>query len=164
MYYTHEFIDGVRKIVCSQPIPPVYNPDEWSKNPRDFNCYAYALQINMNLFGIEFRPGFTTGNLINRKDYTAGFILKNVLIDCENLGLNISETTIDEKIKCNEYKIVVYFINRFSFHFIRQDSNGKWSHKNGWLEPIKIVNEEDILKEDNLLKVIGIFKISKKEE
>ena len=163
MYYTKEFIDHVRDLIHSQPMPPIYNPEEWSQNPRDFNCYAYALQIKMSLFDIEFKPGFTTGELVKRRDYTPEFILEKFFIDCENLGLNVTETTVDEEINDNEYKIAVYYIKGFSFHFAWQDKKGIWSHKHGWLDPIMVI-EGDISENIGMSKFIGVFRISKKKE
>ena len=163
MYYTKEFIDCIKQKVKESHIPPIYNPEEWSKRSRDFNCYAYVLQIN-NISLEELDPGFTIGITMKKKEITAESVLKNFLIDCENLNLNVSKTTIDEEIGKDAYKIALFVINGFTFHFIRQDSNGAWSHKRGWLDPIAIINESDILKEDNLYKLVGIFKISKKKE
>ena len=163
MYYTKEFTDCVRKLIHSQPFPPIYNPEEWSSNPKDFNCYAYALQVN-NISLEKLDPGFTIGLTMKKREITAESVLRNFFIDCENLNLSVSETTVDEEIDEKSYKIAIYVINGFTFHFIRQDSNGGWSQKGGWLNPITIVNEEDVLNKDRLYKLIGIFKISKKEE
>lgn len=161
MKFTKEFTDQARKVIHKQSIPPVYNPAEWEH--LKFNCYSYALQLKISIESRQLPIGFTTGKIARKIDYTAKFVLEQFFIDCKNLKLNCSEIQIDDRIKKNEYKVALYVWENFSYHLKRQDSNGMWSEKRGWLDPITIVKEEEILK-DELYKFVGLFKISKKEE
>ena len=161
MDFTKEFINRARNAIHNQSIPPVYNPVEW--DGKKFNCYAYALQMNMNINSMKLGIGFTTGVQAESKCYTADFVLEQFLIDCKNLKLNCTQIQIDDKIGCEEYKIALYVWEGWSYHFKRQDSDGNWSEKRGWHDTISRVKREDVLK-DELFELIGIFKISKKKE
>ena len=161
MDYTKEFIDEARNIIHKQSIPPVFNPNEWKD--KKFNCYAYALQLNMNIDSWKLGIGFTTGRQYESEKYTEDFVLEQFLIDCENLNLNCSKIQIDDEIEEDEYKIALYVWKNWSYHLKRQDSDGNWSEKRGWHNDISRVKKEDLLN-DELFKLIGIFKISKKKE
>ena len=161
MDITKEFIDQARHIIHNQSIPPEYNPDEWEG--KKFNCYAYALQMNMHIKSMKLGIGFTTGVQADREGYTVDFVLNQFLIDCKNLNLNCVEIQIDDQIEKDAYKVALYVWENWSYHLKRQDNNGNWSEKRGWHDPISIVKREDVLK-DELYQLIGIFKISKKKE
>lgn len=161
MKFTKEFTDRARKVIHKQPIPPAYNPVEWEN--MKFNCYSYALQLKINIENRQLPIGFTTGRVAQRKDYKAKFVLEQFLVDCKNLNLNCTEIHIDDKIGKDEYKVALYVWEDFSYHLKRQDSNGMWSEKRGWLDPITSVKKEDVLN-DKTYELIGIFKISKKKE
>lgn len=157
-----EFINQVKEVVGNQPIPPIYNPEEWEG--KSFNCYAYAMRIFMNLMyvGYSIEPGFISRGKANGCRYTKKYILDYFKKDCEALGLQVLPTNLEEDNE-NEYKIAVYVKPGRDFHFARQDSNGNWSEKNGWWDKIKTLKPEDVTKTYDGYKFIGMFKVSKKE-
>lgn len=158
----------IEKILKTTNYPPKYNPDKWRK--KKFNCYMYALDICMNFSKYRptcrIAPGFLSRGEKNDYNDTREETIQYLIEDCKVLNLNIAETTMEEKIKENEYKIAVYVKKYCDYHFIRQDSNGNWSEKDGWSGDIRIVNNEDICKEiyDKRYSFIGIFKISKNKK
>lgn len=156
-----DFINHAKEVVNSQPFPPRYNPDDYKG--KFFNCYAYALQLCMDCKNYQISPGFMSKHIKNSRfeiPCTREYIIKNFQKDCEALGLQVLSSSISESIRANEYKIAVYFIEDFGFHFARQDSNGKWSEKPGWINEIRIV--ESVTENEFGYKLIGIFRVSKK--
>ena len=158
-----EFINQVKKTIQEQPIPPKYNPDEWED--KKFNCYLYAMRacMNFNFFGYKIAPGFISEQIVEYKpNFNKEYVLRNLKKDCEILGLNIVPSKIDEPIGTNEYKIAVYVFEGRDYHFARQDSNGKWSEKDGWRKEIELLEDDEVAKDQGKYKFIGIFRISKK--
>jgi len=161
-----EIINQLKEIIHNQPIPPHYNPDEWKE--KEFNCYAYALRACMNFnddvkeTGVFPRPRFISR--VQRFSYkvTKERVLTYFKEDCEALGLQAFPTELEEPIGTNEYKIAVYVKKGSDYHFARQDSDGNWSEKNGWSNEIKILKKEDVTKNEDGYKFIGIFRVSKK--
>jgi len=153
-----EFIQQVKDTISIQPIPPQYNPSEW--RAKRFNCYAYALQACMNLTRYDIVPGFIAGysDYIPTKECTLQYFKE----DCEALGLEVVTSDLKEQVSANEYKIAVYLNEGRDFHFIRQDSDGKWSHKVGWKGDIEYLDQADLVKDQDGCKFIKIFKVSKK--
>ena len=148
-------------------IPPQFNLDEWKG--KEFNCYAYALRICVDLgayYKREIVPGFLS---IGKNEYYRDgpeAIVKLFKQDCEILNLKVSETSLNEPLNENEYKVAVYACvcgSYRDFHFIRQDSNGSWSHKRGWIKPIETYMEEDILRNFGIYQFVKLFKLTKKE-
>ena len=164
-FATHkDFMRHLKTTIKRQPIPPKFNPKDWKE--KRFNCYAYAMRACMDFRNIPDnmfpRPGFISkGELSDHYSLTSKYILKYFKKDCKALGLRALRTTLTEKLSENEYKIAVYCSECDDFHFIRQDSNGKWSEKDGWNKPINIVHEKEIEKDHYNYKFLGIFKVSK---
>ena len=159
-----EFINQVKKTIQEQPIPPMYNPDEWKD--KNFNCYLYALRACMNFdyFGYKIAPGFIFKEIESKPKFDKEYVLRYLKKDCEILGLNILPSKIDEPIGENEYKIAVYVFERRDYHFARQDSNGNWSEKDGWNKEIEILKQEEVAKNQDGYEFIGIFRLSKAEK
>lgn len=155
-----EFVNQVKKTILSQPIPPRYKPREW--RGKKFNCYAYAIQACMNLSGRDIWPGFIFNGKENDYQDTKDCVLDYFKKDCEALGLQAFPTTIKEKISKTEYKIAVYIKEGDDFHFARQDSNGKWSEKDGWTGRIRKIDEEYVDENIEGYEFIGVFRLSKK--
>ena len=157
-----DFITRAKNIVNNQPIPPLYNPDDYDS--LYFNCYAYALQLCMDCKDWYISPGFMSKQITSRYDipYTKKYILESFKEDCELLGLQVFSSTILEPIRSDEYKIAIYIIENYGFHFARLDSNGKWSEKPGWLRENKIRIVESVTENKNGYKFIGVFRVSKK--
>jgi len=159
-----EFVDQIKKTIQKQPIPPNYAPDEWED--KNFNCYLYALRACMNFdyYGFWIAPGFISRKLENDYKNTKKFTLEYFKEDCEALGLQVLPTKVENPIGANEYKIAVYVKYGRDYHFARQDSNGKWSEKDGWNKEIEILKEEDVTKNQKGYNFIGVFRVSKKVE
>lgn len=155
-----EFINRVKEVVGNQPIPPNYNPDEWKG--KKFNCYAYAMRICMDLDAYNIIPGFISRGKANDYRDTKEYTLKYFKEDCKALELQLFPTDLEEEINENEYKIAVYVNPDYDFHFARQDSNGEWSEKNGWRNPIKTLKPEDVTETEDGYEFIGMFRVSKK--
>ena len=119
------------------------------------NCYTYALGLPSLSFFIKkymekeiedifpFNVGFMnhTPYYIYGKDMD-GFItfLKQ---DCESLNIQIFETSEREKNAHSGYKIAMYFYYNQGiqdFHFIRQNSDGLWSHKQGYFSSPELLS------------------------
>lgn len=161
MTLQEETIYEIKETLRYQPIQPEYNPEEWEG--KKFNCYIYAMRICKSFikkrpYGV---PGFIAG--INELKDEKDDVLRNFKADCEELGLKVVESSIDEKICSCEYKIAIYVAPGTDFHFARQDKDGTWSEKKGWNGPIKIIKTEDVTKNYRDYEFVGIFKVSKKE-
>lgn len=136
---------------------PKWEPEKWNDDicvTKSHNCYMYALnkidknivktcrkyKKNENTYNYdkklfrkrwEFmwaRPGKADGYLFTRP-YNCKDVVKGILRD--NKGSKKLKT--NEKCPYGYYRIAL-FRNKAGreFHFYRQDSNGYWSHKNGW--------------------------------
>lgn len=116
----------------------------------------------MNLSGRDIWPGFICKGKENDYRDTKDCVVTYFKEDCKVLGLQVLPTTVKEKIGANEYKIAVYVKEGDDFHFARQDSNGKWSEKDGWNGNIRNIDEEDVDEYDEGYEFIGVFKVSKK--
>lgn len=164
---TQEFINHVKLLSSLRPIPPLYNPDEWDGS---FNCYMYALNICSDFIGYRTNPGFLVEDVkqeYTKKEGLLDYDKKNLIQlfkeDCKELKLKVKETSMNEKVEFNEYKIAVYLNSNGGYHFTRLDSNGGWSEKNGWWGMIEVLNEQDIDKSIHNFSFIGVYKVSKKE-
>ena len=161
---THqEFINEVKKTIKNQPIPPHYNPKEWTN--KNFNCYIYALRACMDFespLRFWIAPGFISRGENNDYRDTISYTLNYFKEDCEALGLKVLPSTLEEKIGKNEYKIAVYVKEGKDYHFVRQDSNGIWSEKRGWYKKIEIREEQEVVSNKYGYKFIIIYKVSKK--
>ncbi len=163
-----EFVEEVKNFISNQKNPPKYNPENW-KN-KSFNCYLYVLQACMDFSVYEeylhmIVPGFLSRNKIENKTYkdTENCVIERFEDDLKALGFQAVPTTLEERISKKEYKIAVYVKENFDYHFARQDSNGKWSEKDGWDNGIKIIrNFNNITKTINGYKYIAMYKVSKK--
>lgn len=119
------------------------------------NCYCYAL-------GLKCPDAFSTlfyeinGSMFVQKD---GFlalkdktddkreILNNIYDDLEVLNYQIYETDKSSPLKHDGYKIAIYFNNPLSdygdFHVSRENIDGSWSEKIGYLDDIRKFSDPD---------------------
>ncbi len=125
---------------------PRYTKKKWNKKyVRDsHNCYSYMLdKINKNYVNIckkhqkskdnndckflKAQPGLFSGkkDVKFRRKYTCKLMNKRVLAD----NKHIFKTKKD----CpkNYYKGSLFIHPNSTYHFYRQDDNGRWSHKDG---------------------------------
>jgi hypothetical protein len=108
---------------------PTYDPDKWNKS--DFittqNCYLYAFNDQISNLKKKPHPGFKNKVESKKKDFTCPFINKHVKMDYPD------SYQTERTIPCRDgyYKIYSVVDPHKDFHFYRQDSTGKWSHKMG---------------------------------
>ncbi len=163
MTQQEKFINQVKEAVDKQPIPPIYNPDEWKG--IYFNCYAYAMRMLVDFWEYNYNhivgPGIISGCIKEPYQFEKENVLQYFKKDCKALGLKVLSTNLEEQISEDEYKIAVYVWEGRDYHFARQDSNGIWSEKNCWRGPIETIELEDITKNKDGYEFIGIFKVSK---
>lgn len=158
---TLEFLDFVKEIFSTRTIPPSFNPNEWKE--KSFNCYAYCFDICTNLIGYRTNPGFLVGLDSGDYNYNKESLINFFKQDCNELNLHVAETTMDEEISDNEYKIALYLNSKGGFHCARQDANGQWSDKDGWCGSIEILKKEDIIKTLHSYTLAGVYRVSRKE-
>src|SRR5207249_2306841 len=103
----------------------------WNKTPASKynNCYAYAfrnLDLNRNH---KPQPGELAGEaVIPKSEYTCERIFNNVIKDHPGTFVWNRDTPCP----CGYFKgHLVLSPNPPDYHFLREDSNGFWSHKLG---------------------------------
>jgi hypothetical protein len=114
---------------------PSWKPELWNENIpeniKDYtNCYSYAL--NRFEFNIEdkLQPGELSGKKYDKID--CNVILEHIKKDLNRSDIiSVSNNT---KLDCLHYKIALALdieSNKNDYHFYREDSYNKWSHKPG---------------------------------
>lgn len=107
---------------------PQYNPQEFDKLKKTHNCYDYAIN-NIKIQPEKTHPGHTKyGNDLEGSDvHTCNQMELRLMADHPELE------KIDLNTECpnGKYKIGMLIDPEEDYHFIRQDTNGLWSHKPG---------------------------------
>ncbi len=158
-----------KKNILQISFPPQYSEDKelYNTNAKFFNCYAYILQLKIPLANVfpHYQPGFLSNSLPSCYDKET--LIKAFFMDCMCLGLDCMESDLNENIDENEfYKIGIFYqfyqlSHFFDFHFIRQNSDFSWSHKQGWYKNVDFVEISDITKKG--YNLLNIMKLSKKK-
>ena len=118
----NDTISAVRKsILC----PLTFRPNMW-KHFIDAGCYSYALDIRINDF-------FLVGDFIGKRcnaHVSDQQLIETLIEEVSFLGFHIQPTKTESPIRSDQRKI---YLQRFEhsghYHFLRQDSDGIWSHK-----------------------------------
>lgn len=131
------------------------------------NCYCYALMLPtpeifartyMSKSKSEFEHyiGFLSG-----KEYSddIGVCYDNLRNDLDFLGIDYYETDIDTHNSHGGYKIS-FLKSIDDFHFIRQNTDGTWSHKRGYSSYIERTSFDAKILED--FKRVKTFEIVKR--
>ena len=131
---------------CSNSSPlsgsePDYQPEEWNR-PRDLkdshNCFSYAFNVwdkvkrenCKNNGDCSFhQPGYAAGFDSFPSDKFKTCV--DMIIRLTGDNNSIKKTTFFKKCHPGFSKIAVIVDPNADFHFLRQDSNGYWSHKPG---------------------------------
>ena len=127
---------------------PDYEPENWS-NPlinNSHNCYAYFLDDKIKAVkdkckkkkgdcgSLKPQPGSYSYIKGLRKDrnrkYTCPKMVRAVLDDNKIIELS----NFEQPCRKGYYKGYLTVDRDHTYHFYRQDSNGRWSHKQGTLE------------------------------
>lgn len=121
---------------------PRYNPDFWNKNYKikdTHNCFAYAFNINDKKqikkcikedCDIPFhQPGMVSGypRFSSEKPKTCPNMMARLIGDNPALKM----TNFTDRCPLGMSKIALVVDQDEDYHFLRQDSNGLWSHKPG---------------------------------
>lgn len=152
---------------------PIKNPKFDKNNPLYFNgnCYCYALMLPtpkefydsyMNApedISLPLVLRHDVGFISNRKDSLRPTkLLDNLRSDLDSLGIEYYETYISSKNNHGGYKISLYCDPCIDFHFIREDSDGKWSHKLGYAGSIERIDPSERIYNYNLVTTYEIVK------
>ena len=126
---------------------PDYEPEKWNDNENDrknHNCYAYVLDNFIPGRPKRPQPGhrnihekvFTAQNF-TREEIARRAISDNPIIYCA-----------DPNVACQKgYYKGVLVIDRFNnYHWLRQDSDGFWSHKPGQLPVTRLDADGNMIK------------------
>ena len=102
-------------------------------NVRDnTNCYSHALGLTKPYLTL-YRVGAISNNKQITEEYKSIDEIVNLLfLDCKELNLKITKSSLDEKIEENEYKIAlfvsIYRNGHIGYHFWRFDGDN-WTEK-----------------------------------
>ena len=138
---------NLHQIHCSRISPlsryePDYVPDHWNNNfniKETHNCFAYAFNINDpkqmgrckdNSCDLPFhQPGMVAGypRFKSSKPKTCPNMIARILGD----NPIVEMSTFEQKCPAGSSKIALIVDEDEDYHFLRQDSNGYWSHKPG---------------------------------
>ena len=140
---------------------PKYNPSKWNKDiytRESQNCYSYFLNKiskknvdkckrilkNKKYIPQEItdktsnkknacipcprpQPGISSGKQLKQKDYNCKELTKRILED----NKSIKKTSINKKCPKKYYKGIIIVKEGEHYHFIRQDDDNRYSHKDG---------------------------------
>ncbi len=124
------FFDSSRWHTCTD--------HSWEACLETSNCYAYALNQPSYHWAI---PGLGYAKAEPLHVFDSYEALFGGLTPAEHRELLLDGARHDGLIAINEpaqaagyYSVALFFSDRadYGFHWYRQDSNGTWSHKNGW--------------------------------
>ncbi len=114
-------------------LKPQYEPNLWNDDgiiQQSSNCMTYAFQES-NSDGRKLQPGQASGlEPLNEKQYSCKEFVERLKLDRPYL----QDTDVHTPCNCNDYKIGLLLDNEGpdkDYHFLRQDTNGFWSHKPG---------------------------------
>lgn len=143
---------SVHQIKCTRMSPlsgyePEYDPTFWNNNYKikeTHNCFAYAFNVN-DPYQIEkcktedcdhpfHQPGMASGyeKFKSNKPKTCPNMMARILGD----NSHVKMSTFEEKCPIGTSKVALIVDEDEDYHFLRQDSNGYWSHKGGSM-PVK---------------------------
>ena len=97
------------------------------------NCYSYAIGM---FFDIDFLKPGEISDMELKSQYTDEDILERVVKDLECLGLEVTKSTLEEKVEGDDtWKIAVMntglrnVTTVYDYHFLKQGANMLWYHK-----------------------------------
>lgn len=150
---------------------PSFESDSKWKLYTEGNCYCYALMLpTPKEFYDAYMNACVDVDLPLSFHHDVGFIsekkcslkpsklLDNLKSDLDSLGIYYYETDIDSINNHGGYKISLYYNYGEDFHFIREDSDGKWSHKMGYSGSIERVEPSERIFKYNLVTTYEIVK------
>lgn len=156
------------KYLSDVNFPTKYQPRKWNKLKMYTNCYAYVLNLQVGDYGTQnkYYPGFFAGmDPFYEDGYEEQKLLMRFMSDLHSLGLQVKKCSRTSETN-GEVQKICFMYKKDDFHFLRQDSNGFWSHKIGWkyIPTNKGVNKQKITNPERQMpgyKLIGYFFIYK---
>jgi hypothetical protein len=111
-----------------------YEPTFWNDHgnvQNSTNCCAYALDRRLGFNpGDKLQPGELSGTpLSSRSDIEVSKIIELVDADAAAEGLIFESASADETCPKGTYKVALGVDPKIDYHWYRQNSDGKWSHK-----------------------------------
>lgn len=116
-------IREAKKKFLREKFPLNYEPKEWEAY-KEANCYPYAI-------GLKTNENFLIGDFIDcrmTRSCSIESILDVLQLELEALGFEVEECETEDSI-AKGFKIYLKFDAMHNYHFLRQDSDGLWSHK-----------------------------------
>lgn len=140
---------------------PSFKRYEETNVRNNTNCYSHALGTTQMI-----RVGQISGKKdTNEKYISFEEIIELLIADLESLNLQLEESSVEEKISENQYKIAL-FVKKWSngeiadYHFWRCD-NEIWTEKWKGRYMNEIEDFERDSKDTNLRTLIGVYKITR---
>lgn len=140
---------------------PTFERYEETNVRNNTNCYSHALGTTQMI-----RVGQISGKKYTNEKYISfEEIIELLIADLESLNLQLEESSVEEKISENQYKIAL-FVKKWSngeiadYHFWRCD-NEIWTEKWKGRYMNEIEDFERDSKDTNLRTLIGIYKITR---
>lgn len=140
---------------------PTFKRYEETNVRNNTNCYSHALGTTQMI---------RVGQISKKKDTNEKYIsfeeiIELLIADLESLNLQLEESSVEEKISENQYKIAL-FVKKWSngeiadYHFWRCD-NEIWTEKWKGRYMNEIEDFERDSKDTNLRTLIGVYKITR---
>ena len=148
---------------------PKFEPEKWNSDEfikKTHNCYSYALNIiykeNAHICKkyIEMREDGDCSFIKPQLGRHSGYLdeYKLVKLTCDKVVRRLKHDNPHiKKLRKNQecpdgyYKIALTCrSDGFDYHFYRQDSNGLWSHKNGWRKATNKDSDGRLIKDPKL--------------
>lgn len=145
-----ELLSEILKLVRNQPKgDPEFRPESW-ENFLDAGCYSYALDIHYDKY-------FLLGDFIGKRcneDVTNEILLETFYQEMNFFNYKVHQIDDTENYLCNINQKKIY-IQRLEFtgyyHFLREDSDGLWSHKFPWQYPIRKDTDGNIIEDPSCM-------------
>lgn len=122
IYMNNSFISAVRKLGTR---PLEYRPNMW-KHYINCGCYPYAIDLRLDSFHL-------VGDFIQERctEHVSDIKLISTLIkELNEFGFSVNPCETSLIVTQNQFKIYLQRNDLTGYyHFLRQDSNGIWSHK-----------------------------------
>ena len=164
--------------VCLDKKTIDFNNGKW---PYENNCYCYAMnfrkpKIFQDIYTEIFYEFFSVslgeiGGVNLPRMFNEDDLFNSLYADFDTLKIKSYESSLEENPKHGGYKISIYMRDtqdyyKPDYHFVRQNSNGLWSEKDGYNESIYLVDNPNKLKNRpnyRYIKTLELVKPSLKE-
>lgn len=123
--------------VGSDCATPAYAPTFWNDNgtiQRGNNCYNYSNNTRTDSFA---QPGRASGHMY--QSITCSEVTYGAVSD------GLEQTTATSTSPLGKTKIALVIAPGYDYHWYRQDSDGKWSHKPGGTKATNLDNAAKII-------------------